>query len=93
MSSRNREIFLSNLTVGRCFTIKPSTAQDDDVASKGSFRIGKTIMTPGMVWKIDENNSDEITATNVSGTQEMFNGSLIVIEVSREGFDRLKERA
>ena len=92
--ARNREVFLSSLTIGRCFTFTPRAAEDDDNSlTSGSFRVGKSILTANTVWKIQSITDDAVEAVNVAGEQQTFPPDDLVVELSREGFDRLKSRA
>ena len=88
-----RDIYLSSLTVGRCFTVSPNAKKDDDDdLPTGSFRIGQTIITPSLAWKVTSVTPENISAQNVSGDTADFEPSLLVVEISREGFDRMAGR-
>ncbi|MEL6180778.1 MAG: hypothetical protein AAFS10_17585 [Myxococcota bacterium] len=89
-----RDILLSSLTIGRCFTISPNAKRDDDDdMAGGSFRIGKAIISPSMAWKISATTDEGVVAENVGGESMTFASDTLVVEISREGFERMASRS
>ena len=86
-----QKVYVSSLTVGRCFTVAPEG--DDGFESSGATasKQVRTIMSADKVWKVTGVADDEVQAVNAAGAQDSFGAKLLVLEVSREGFDRLAD--
>ncbi|MCA9514116.1 MAG: hypothetical protein KC635_04180, partial [Myxococcales bacterium] len=86
---------LSFLTPGRCFTLaEPASLLDDDAEGAGGFRYGKSILQPGMVFKVvpDDADGDDVAVESAAGESTRFPKTASVVEVPREGFERLAAR-
>lgn len=94
-----RKIYLSSLTAGRCFTVVASdppvsTSEGDkeEGTHSQSLRQGRSMMDPSMAWRVLGVAGEEINAESAAGDQAAFPGKQLVIEVPRQGYDRLVER-
>lgn len=85
-----REVHLSSLTVGRCFRLPkpPSVAEG---ATPGAVITARSVMAPEHVWKVCEAGF-EVIAENAAGKRKGFPATTKVVELPREGFERLASR-
>ncbi len=89
-----RPTYLQTLTVGRCFTeaVDPSSLDEEERAER--FRAGQPLMAPPYVWKVvGAADSDTVTCQSAASEERAFPSNTMVIEVPREGFERLLQRA
>lgn len=87
-----RIVLLSTLTPGRCFTLvePPSEFDEDD---RGERIVGgRSILTPEVAWKIGEITDGEAEAENALGEVRRFEIATRVVELPRQGWDRLAAR-
>lgn len=87
-----RIVLLSALTPGRCFTLvePPSEFDEDD---RGERVVGgRSILTPEVAWKIGVIEGNECEAENAIGETRRFELSTRVVELPRQGWDRLATR-
>jgi hypothetical protein len=87
-----RKVLLSSLTVGRCFTVPvdddgSGTAETDDKAV-----VARAVMSAENVWKVTA-AGDAVSAENANGECSSFDAALPVLEIPRQGYDRMVERA
>lgn len=88
-----RPVLISSLTAGRCFTLaKPDPAPDED-AKAARFQTGRSILQADMVWKVVGPDDDGVAAESALGAIDHHAPNTLVVEVPRQGFDRLAERA
>lgn len=88
-----RIVPLSSLTAGRCFTLAetPKIADEDDKAKR--FRTGLSILQADVVWKVGATEDSGISCESALGEGVVMAGDTKVVEVPRQGFDRLVQRA
>ena len=88
-----RIVPLSSLTTGRCFTLAetPKEADEDDTAKR--FRAGLSILQADIVWKVTGPDDDGVACESALGESEVMGADTKVVEVPRQGFDRLVQRA
>lgn len=87
-----RIVLLSTLTPGRCFTLvePPSEFDEDD---RGERVVGgRAILTPEVAWKIINLTGAEADAENALGEAQRFATDTRVVELPRQGWDRLATR-
>ena len=87
-----RIVLLSTLTPGRCFTLvePPSEFEEDD---RGERVVGgRSILTPEVAWKISSIEGTEAEAENALGEVRRFELAARVVELPRQGWDRLATR-
>lgn len=87
-----RIVLLSTLTPGRCFTMdEPSSEFDED--DRGERVLGgRSILTPEVAWKIINIAGAEAEAENALGESRRFETGTRVVELPRQGWDRLATR-
>jgi len=91
-----RKVHVSSLTAGRCFTLPPEAspaegeANDDD--RRQPVQYGRTMMSPESAWKVSQSGGDTVTAVNAEGAERTFDATTEVVEIPRQGFDRLAAR-
>ena len=87
-----RIVLLSTLTPGRCFTLvePPAEFEEDDRAERvvGS----RSILTPELAWKILTVAGGQVESENALGEAKSFETSTRVVELPRQGWDRLATR-
>lgn len=93
----NRSVFLSSLTVGRCFKVVKLPQEDGDEGasantSSNKMNQGMMMMTPDGAWKVTGTTDAGVTAESAAGTTETFPAEAVVVEIPRQGFDRLVQR-
>ncbi len=87
-----RVVLLSSLTVGRCFTSAESQAgfsEDERAAGLGAAR---TILPAAEAWRVVTVVGDEVEAISASSETRRFPAREKVVEIPRQGWDRLAER-
>lgn len=88
---------LSLLTSGRCFTLaEPASLLDDAADGQSGFRYGKSILQPGMVFKVlgpAEAGGGDVSVESAAGEATTLPTTTSVVEVPRDGFERLAARA
>lgn len=88
-----RKVLLSSLSVGRCFTqaIEPggSTEESSEKAAKRS----DPVLSADNAWKITGDADGGFAAENAAGESQEFKGELEVVEIPRQGYDKLAARA
>jgi hypothetical protein len=87
-----RIVLLSTLTPGRCFTlVEPPVSYDED--DRGERVVGgRSILTPEVAWKIGVIEEVEVEAENALGEVRRFDKGSRVVELPRQGWDRLAAR-
>lgn len=87
-----RIVLLSTLTPGRCFTLvePPSQFEEDDQAKR--VVAGQSILTPDAAWKILSIQGAQFESENALGEAKTFEANLRVVELPRQGWDRLATR-
>lgn len=87
-----RIVLLSTLTPGRCFTLVDPPA-DFDEDDRGERVVGgRSILTPEVAWKIGAIEEQEVEAENALGETRRFDKGAHVVELPRQGWDRLASR-
>jgi hypothetical protein len=88
-----RIVPLSSLTAGRCFTLAetPKNPDEDDKAKR--FQTGWSILQADMVWKVGLPQEEGVDCESALGERVAMAGDTKVVEVPRQGFDRLVQRA
>ena len=86
-----REILLSSLAVGRCFTLTIEPGGNAEETPKGT-RQTTPILAPGDAWKITGEEDDGFSAENATGEAKTFMGEIKVVEIPRQGYDKLVAR-
>ncbi|RMG06507.1 MAG: hypothetical protein D6731_25660 [Planctomycetota bacterium] len=83
-----RKVLLSSLTVGRCFTqaLEPGARAED---TAGGLRRSAPILSPENAWKVLSVEEEGILARSADGTERRFAGNEEVVEIPREGYDKL----
>jgi hypothetical protein len=90
------EIYLSSLTVGRCFTLPIDDGDrpaKDEGGGSDAIRRADSILPGKAAWKVTATDGETYTARNVAGEEQTFQGEIKVVEIPREGFERLVERS
>lgn len=87
-----RIVLLSTLTAGRCFTLTdpPSDLDEDDDGER--VKTGREIVVPEAAWKVTGSADGEVQAENALGEERSFPVATKVVELPRQGFDRLAAR-
>jgi len=87
-----RIVLLSALTPGRCFTLSepPSAFEEDETAERTVA--GRSILTPELAWKILTIQGAQAETENALGEKKSFATSERVVELPRQGWDRLATR-
>lgn|GEM_PF-1171467 len=88
-----RIVPLSSLTAGRCFTHAetPKVPDEDDKAKR--FQTGISILQADVVWKVGAADEAGVSCESALGETTVLAPDTKVVEVPRQGFDRLVQRA
>lgn len=86
-----RKIHLSTLSVGRCFTLikEPGGASEDN---KEGITRQAPILAADDAWKVVGEADQGLACQNARGVSKTFAEDTEVVEIPRQGFDRLVER-
>lgn len=87
-----RIVLLSTLSPGRCFTLtepQPDLDEDDEGERVTTAR---EIIVPEAAWKVNTVTAAEVQAENALGDDKTFALTTKVVELPRQGFDRLSAR-
>lgn len=89
-----REVYLSSLTAGRCFTVAPGEASSEtqppqQPGDKARLQQGRAMMSAQNAYKVVAPHGDEVLVENALGEQSELGGRTLVVEIPREGFERL----
>ncbi len=87
-----RQVLLSSLAVGRCFTLPAAVGATTEETQRGSRR-ADSILSPEDAWRITDADDGEVQAVSASGETKAFSPDQKVVEVPREGWDKLSARA
>lgn len=87
-----RKVTLDTLAVGRCFTLALEPGGSTEERSDDARR-SDPILSPEDAWKVTGEHGDELQAQNAKGEARSFASSTEVVEIPRQGFDRLAARA
>lgn len=86
-----RIVLLSSLTSGRCFTLsEPPSDLDEDLDAE-RVTTAREIITPEAAWRVVGVGA-AIEAENALGDSREFAPTTKVVELPRQGFDRLAAR-
>ncbi len=85
-----REVYVSSLSVGRCFRL-PKPHNGAESSSSSPVVSARSVLAPEHVWKVCE-GGEEVVADNAAGTRRSFAAKTMVVELPREGFERLLSR-
>jgi hypothetical protein len=91
---RGKKVELSSLTTGRCFTLpKEEVEKEDKPLPKGaSLRRTDSVMAPEHAWKVSADNDGQVECESASGEKKSFAADTKVVEIPREGWEKLKAR-
>ena len=83
-------VYLSSLSIGRCFTLvtPPGEAESE---SKGAT-VSRSLLSPQDAWKVKEETDVGFLAVNAQGEEQEFTGEIKVVEIPREGYEKLASR-
>lgn len=87
-----RIVLLSTLTPGRCFTLVEPPSEFDEDERGERVTGGRSILTPEVAWKITSLSGAEAEAENALGESQRFETGTRVVELPRQGWDRLATR-
>ncbi len=87
-----RVVLLSSLTVGRCFTLAESPADFAEDERAGGLGAVRTIIAPEGAWRVLQQVGDAVEADSAMAEVKRFPANLKVVEIPRQGWDRLVER-
>ena len=87
-----RVVYLSSLTVGRCFTLSESPAEFSEEERAGGVGAVRTIIVPEEAWRVVQAVGDEVEAESAMAETKRFAAKSKVVEIPRQGWDRLAER-
>lgn len=91
---KRSKVLLSSLGVGKCFTLDvPPGGSEEAPSTKKGDKVTTTtpILKPADAWKVVE-QGDEVAAESAAGEKKSFKGDTKVVEVQRQGWDKLKSR-
>ncbi len=79
---------LASLTVGRCFYLPPAEDAVPDGGAKGA--LGNPLANPDYLFRVDGAEGAAVSVTSARGVSSVIDGSTLVAEVPRAGFDRVR---
>ena len=87
-----RKVLLSSLTVGRCFTLAVEPGGNAEDAPGGSMH-ASPVLKPEDAWKVVGEDGGAFQAESASGSAQSFPADSEVVEIPRQGYDKLASRA
>jgi len=87
-----RIVLLSTLTAGRCFTLTEPLSDSDEDDEGERVSTAREIIVPEAAWKVTGSAEGEVQAENALGEDRAFPPATKVVELPRQGFDRLAAR-
>lgn len=87
-----RKVLLSSLGAGRCFTL-PKPPADPAEGTATTVRHAATSVSPDSAYRVVGPRDDGIAIVSADGKESILGGDALVVEIPREGYDRLVERA
>lgn len=86
-----RKVPLSSLGVGRCFTLPVEAGGASDERPEGTRR-SDPILAPDAAWRITGEGEAGVEAESAAGAARSFPPETEVVEIPRQGWDRLRSR-
>ena len=86
-----RTVYLSSLTVGRCFTLPVDPIPTEETPA--TLTKSESILPPDAAWKVTAADDAELTAHSASGEDKTFAADTKVVEIPRQGYERLVSRS
>lgn len=83
-----KKIRLESLAVGRCFTLVSEPGGSTEETPAGAVRTG-TILPASEAWKVVGQEAADYACVSASGESKSFGGDTEVVEIPRQGFDKL----
>ena len=87
-----RIVLLSTLTPGRCFTLAETPPDVDEDMENDRLTTAREIIVPEAAWRMVSVEADGIQAESALGDERTFPPTLKVVELPRQGYDRLAAR-
>ena len=87
-----RKVLLSSLSVGRCFTLAVEPGGRTEESPSGGTR-SDPVLKPSDAWKVIAEEDSSTTAENAVGESKAFDADSKVVEIPRQGYDRLVAQA
>ena len=89
-----RRVPLLSLTVGRCFTLPPTGDGAPSAEADGPKSVQvRSLLGFDQAWKVTGEDEGAILAEDATGDEAAFDPHEMVVEVPREGYERLVQRA
>lgn len=88
---RGSVVLLESLGVGRCFTL-PVEPGAPAQGGPGQLRTATPILAPDQAWKVAGEAEGGRACESASGLQRTFPAGERVVEIPRQGWDKLRER-
>lgn len=88
-----RAVHVASLTPGRCFTLKPSEDVHEEGDQAERLTTSQSILAPEAVWKVLGAEAGGVRAESATKEVRVFTEKTLVIELPRQGWDRLAQRA
>jgi hypothetical protein len=86
-----KEVFLNSLSTGRCFTL-PKPPPDPAAEKPGKMQKATHTIPPEAAFKILDVRDDGVAVIDAAGKEALLPGTTKVVEIPRDGYDRLVER-
>lgn len=87
-----RKVLLSSLSVGRCFTFAIEPGGSTEESGSDSTTRTAPILSPAEAWKITDMVDETTLAVSATGEAKDFPSAREVVEIPRQGYDRLVEQ-
>ncbi|MBL4848317.1 MAG: hypothetical protein JKY65_22590 [Planctomycetes bacterium] len=89
---RKNKVQLNSLSVGRCFTLprEPGPAPEERPAD--GARIATPVLSAADAWRITDLGDEAAACASADGQERSFPAGTEVVEISRQGFDKLAAR-
>lgn len=90
---RGSVVRLESLGVGRCFTlpVEPGASAPAQ-GGAGQLRTATPLLAPDQAWKVAGEAEGGLACESASGLVRTFAGEERVVEIPRQGWEKLRER-
>lgn len=83
-----RKVLLASLSVGKCFTLDVPPGGSED--APGKVKATTPILKAQDAWRVVEAGDAELAAESAAGERRAFPAATKVVEIPRQGWDRLR---
>jgi len=89
---RGKKVRLESLSVGHCFTLPVEPGPPEERGADATRHTAQ-VLAAADAWKVIGSEEEHVRCVNAAGEERPFASDLEVVEIPRQGYDRLVARA